>query len=184
MAALALLPVLTTNQKGAIAEARVDEGRARGALRRLPPALRGRPLRPHLRHGRHVCSASSASGRRSRVTSSFIRSYTTRRNAEGHLAQALRPRRLRRAWCVLRRDRSLLPHPLRRDRRSDAAASPARRRRRTTSSAACGWQASYEFGATLPQTSLGPIAQLGERRHGMAEVVGSIPTGSINRGRG
>jgi hypothetical protein len=36
----------------------------------------------------------------------------------------------------------------------------------------------YEFGATIAQTSLGPIAQLGERRHGMAEVVGSIPTGS------
>ena len=36
----------------------------------------------------------------------------------------------------------------------------------------------YEFGATIAQASLGPIAQLGERRHGMAEVVGSIPTGS------
>ncbi len=36
----------------------------------------------------------------------------------------------------------------------------------------------YEFGAKLPQTTLGPIAQLGERRHGMAEVVGSSPTGS------
>jgi hypothetical protein len=36
----------------------------------------------------------------------------------------------------------------------------------------------YEFGATIAQTSLGPIAQLGERRHGMAEVVGSSPTGS------
>ena len=36
----------------------------------------------------------------------------------------------------------------------------------------------YEFGATLPQTRLGPIAQLGERRHGMAEVAGSIPAGS------
>ena len=36
----------------------------------------------------------------------------------------------------------------------------------------------YEFGATIAQTSLGPIAQLGERCHGMAEVVGSSPTGS------
>ena len=26
----------------------------------------------------------------------------------------------------------------------------------------------YEFGATLSETRLGPIAQLGERRHGMA----------------
>lgn len=36
----------------------------------------------------------------------------------------------------------------------------------------------YEFGATIAQTKLGPIAQLGERCHGMAEVVGSSPTGS------
>jgi hypothetical protein len=28
-------------------------------------------------------------------------------------------------------------------------------------------------------SELGAIAQLGERRHGMAEVVGSIPTSSI-----
>ena len=41
-----------------------------------------------------------------------------------------------------------------------------------------GWHrgSDYEFGATLPQ-QLGPIAQLGERA-GMAEVVGSSPTGS------
>lgn len=37
----------------------------------------------------------------------------------------------------------------------------------------------FEFGATLAQAPLGPIAQLGERRHGMAEAVGSSPTGSI-----
>lgn len=38
------------------------------------------------------------------------------------------------------------------------------------------WARDYEFAVTLgPQ---GAIAQLGERRHGMAEVVGSSPTGS------
>ena len=36
----------------------------------------------------------------------------------------------------------------------------------------------YEFGATLLQTALGPIAQLGERRHGMAKAAGSSPAGS------
>jgi hypothetical protein len=39
------------------------------------------------------------------------------------------------------------------------------------------WAEDFEFGATLP-TYDGAIAQLGERRHGMAEVVGSSPTGS------
>ena len=36
----------------------------------------------------------------------------------------------------------------------------------------------YEFGATLPQARLGPIAQLGERRAGSAKVAGSSPAGS------
>jgi hypothetical protein len=39
------------------------------------------------------------------------------------------------------------------------------------------WARDFEFGATLRQLN-GPIAQLGERRRGTAEVVGSIPTGS------
>ena len=39
------------------------------------------------------------------------------------------------------------------------------------------WARDYEFAATLSR--YGAIAQLGERCHGMAEVVGSSPTGSI-----
>jgi hypothetical protein len=39
------------------------------------------------------------------------------------------------------------------------------------------WATDVEFAATLSQLQ-GPIAQLGERCHGMAEVVGSSPTGS------
>ena len=39
------------------------------------------------------------------------------------------------------------------------------------------WAKDYEFAARL--SAHGPIAQLGERRHGMAEAVGSSPTGSI-----
>jgi PD-(D/E)XK nuclease superfamily protein len=38
------------------------------------------------------------------------------------------------------------------------------------------WAKDFEFAATLGR--LGAIAQLGERRHGMAEVAGSIPAGS------
>ena len=36
----------------------------------------------------------------------------------------------------------------------------------------------YEFGATLRQTSQGPIAQLGERLDGIQKVAGSSPAGS------
>jgi PD-(D/E)XK endonuclease len=39
------------------------------------------------------------------------------------------------------------------------------------------WARHYEFGATLARLR-GPIAQLGERVHGMHEAVGSSPTGS------
>jgi hypothetical protein len=42
------------------------------------------------------------------------------------------------------------------------------------------WAGEYEFDATLGAS--GAVAQLGERRHGMAEVRGSIPLGSISRG--
>ena len=38
------------------------------------------------------------------------------------------------------------------------------------------WAESFEFGATL--TQFGAVAQLGERRHGMAEARGSSPLGS------
>jgi hypothetical protein len=39
------------------------------------------------------------------------------------------------------------------------------------------WAEDFEFAATLPAYD-GAIAQLGERRHGMAEVAGSSPAGS------
>ena len=43
------------------------------------------------------------------------------------------------------------------------------------------WAEDYEFGATLRR--LGPIAQLGERLHGMQEAGGSSPPGSINQSK-
>jgi hypothetical protein len=44
-------------------------------------------------------------------------------------------------------------------------------------SAGVQWAQDHELGATL-QALRGPIAQLGERVHGMHEVAGSIPAGS------
>jgi hypothetical protein len=43
--------------------------------------------------------------------------------------------------------------------------------------AGVNWARDFELRATLAKL-VGPIAQLGERCHGMAEVVGSSPTGS------
>ena len=41
------------------------------------------------------------------------------------------------------------------------------------------WADQYDFAATLGGQHLGAIAQLGERQHGMLEVTGSSPVGSI-----
>jgi hypothetical protein len=54
--------------------------------------------------------------------------------------------------------------------------APARNNQR----AGVRFASDFEFGATLPHTSLGPIAQLGERVHGMHEVAGSSPAGSTD----
>ena len=51
-------------------------------------------------------------------------------------------------------------------------------RTRNNQSRGVRWASSYEFAATLGRQQ-GAIAQLGERRHGMAEVTGSSPVGSI-----
>jgi hypothetical protein len=50
------------------------------------------------------------------------------------------------------------------------------RQSRNNQAQGINWAKDYEFAATLGP--LGAIAQLGERRHGMAEVAGSIPAGS------
>jgi hypothetical protein len=42
------------------------------------------------------------------------------------------------------------------------------------------WARDFEFEARLKQL-LGPIAQLGERRHGMAKAAGSSPAGSTQK---
>lgn len=50
---------------------------------------------------------------------------------------------------------------------------------RNNQAAGINWAKDYEFGATLrPQ---GAVAQLGERRHGMAEATGSSPVGSTDQ---
>ena len=49
---------------------------------------------------------------------------------------------------------------------------------RNNQSVGIRWAKDYEFAATL--STLGPIAQLGERRDGIAKAAGSSPAGSID----
>jgi hypothetical protein len=50
---------------------------------------------------------------------------------------------------------------------------------RNNQSAGINWAKDFEFAATLGV--LGAVAQLGERRDGIAEATGSSPVGSITR---
>jgi PD-(D/E)XK nuclease superfamily protein len=173
------LPVLTTNQKGAIAEAAVTKA-----------ALDARydVYRPSFEGGRYDLIFDTGD-RLLRVQCKWaplhgdvvvIRSYSTRRSAAGILRKpyvtgefdALA------AYCAALDRCYLIPYGA-----IDGATQlhlrlgPAKNNQQRGIRLA----SHYEFGATLPLTRLGPIAQLGERRHGMAEVVGSIPTGSTGK---
>jgi PD-(D/E)XK endonuclease len=55
--------------------------------------------------------------------------------------------------------------------------SPCRKNQR----AGINWARDFEFGATIPRLH-GPIAQLGERLDGIQKVAGSSPAGSMTRG--
>jgi PD-(D/E)XK endonuclease len=171
-----VLPVLTTNQKGAIAEAAI----ARAAL------ISGYDVyRPMFEGGRYDLIFDT-SEELLRIQYKWaplydnviiIRSYRSRRNADGLLR-----RRYERgefdalgAYCAKLDRCYLIPYDA-----IDGAVQVQPRVAPTRNNQHVGVRlaAHYEFGATLPQTQLGPIAQLGERRHGMAEVAGSIPAGS------
>jgi hypothetical protein len=52
---------------------------------------------------------------------------------------------------------------------------------RNNQAAGINWASDFEFEATLGGRTLGAIAQLGERLHGMQEVAGSSPAGSITK---
>jgi PD-(D/E)XK nuclease superfamily protein len=176
VASVPLLPVLTTNQKGAIAEAaiiKVALGRGWDVYR---PAFEG---------GRYDL-IFDMDGELGRIQCKWaplhnevivIRSYSTRRARTGLVRRtyvdgdfdylaAYSPdldRCYLLPWSVIAGGSQL-----------HLRLSRARNNQRSGVRVA----SDFEFTATLPQTRLGPIAQLGERRHGMAEVVGSSPTGS------
>ncbi len=170
------MKVLTTNQKGAIAEA---------AITKAALELGYDVYRPSIEGGRYDLIFDTGEGLR-RVQCKWaplnrevvvVRVYSTRRTATG-----LRRNRYKlgefdvlAAYCAAIDQVYAIPYEqIARASQLLLRLSPARNNQRVGVRPA----KDFEFGARLPQTSLGPIAQLGERRHGMAEVVGSSPTGS------
>ena len=168
--------MLTTNQKGAIAET---------ALAKAALEVGYDVYRPMFDGGRYDLIFDTGE-RLLRVQCKWaplrgdvvvIRSYTARRNADGLLRRpyVIGEFDVMGAYCAALDRCYLIPYDA-----INGLLQISLRTRPARNNQHLGVRVAshYEFGATLPQTQLGPIAQLGERRHGMAEVAGSIPAGS------
>ena len=171
-----LLSVLTTNQKGAIAEAAI----VKAALE-----VRYDVYRPMFEGGRYDLVFDTG-GCLLRVQCKWapldgdvlvIRSYSSRRTADGLVRRtyiagefdALAAYAPDLARCYL------IPYEV-----IDGRTQVHLRIGPTLDNQRRGIRLArdFEFGATLRQTALGPIAQLGERLDGIQKAAGSSPAGS------
>jgi PD-(D/E)XK endonuclease len=161
-----LLSVLTTNAKGAIAEA---------ALAKAALEVRYDVYRPMFEGGRYDLILDTGDTLL-RVQCKWaplhsdvvvIRSYSTRRNAEGLVRRPYVQGEFDAlgAYCEALERCYLIPYEaISGATQLHLRIAPARNNQHLGVHLA----SHYEFGATLPQTQLGPIAQLGERRDGIA----------------
>jgi hypothetical protein len=173
------LPVLTTDQKGALAEQAIAfEALTHGAGVSRPLGDERYDLvldlRPELLRVQCIWAV-----RRGDVV--VIMCRTNRRGLNGII-----PRRYGEgeidaiaAYCQANGECYLLPKELSVMRTGvQLRLSPSRNNQSTR----INWARDFELGATLMRL-LGPIAQLGERRAGSAKVAGSSPAGSIRSKR-
>ena len=173
--------MLTTNQKGATAEAAVTKAALQASYDVYRPAIEGGRYDMIFDTGERLlriqCKWAPLHGE---VV--IIRSYSTRRARSGLVRRpyihgefdALA------AYCCELDRCYLIPYES-----IDGAQQLHLRVAATKNNQRFGIRSAreYEFGAKLPQSTLGPIAQLGERSDGIRKVVGSSPTGSIGSPR-
>jgi hypothetical protein len=170
------VPELTTNQKGAIAEAAITKAAVEQGIEVYRPAVEG---------GRYDMIFALEEGRLLRVQCKWaarhddvllIRCYSCRRAIEGMRVRHYTADEID-AIAVYSPDTGrcyLIPPRLWDGHRVvHLRLKPTRNNQRRL----INWAEDYDFDATL--SALGPIAQLGERSDGIRKVVGSIPTGSI-----
>ena len=171
-----MLPVLTTNQKGVLAEAKVIVAALEHGLGVSRPIDDERydlilDLRPSLL--RVQCKWAQRVGD---VVSAHL--GTSRRGPEGLINQRYRRGEFD-AFALYCRDTDLsylLPaDQFVSNRQVHLRLAPSR----NNQSARIHWAREFEFGATLVRLS-GPIAQLGERLAGSQKVAGSSPAGSTS----
>jgi hypothetical protein len=169
-----LLSVLTTNQKGVIAEQAIALEALKQGVGVFRPLGDERydlilDLRPRLL--RVQCKWAVRSG--PVIT---IRTRRCRRGRSGLIHRQYRADEIDMiaAYCADTDRCYLLPHELSVERAAvQLRLGPCRNNQR----AGIHWARDYEFRATLPRLD-GPIAQLGERQRGTLEAAGSSPAGS------
>ncbi len=165
---------LTTDQKGALAEQAIALAALRAGVGVFRPLGDERydlifDLRPRLY--RVQCKWAARIG-----DVVVIRTRTARRARSGLVYRYYEPGEIDAvaAYCLDTDRCYLLPHALSVGRAAvQLRLAPARNNQQT----GVRWARDYEFEATIGSLP-GPIAQLGERVHGMHEVAGSIPAGS------
>ena len=171
-----MLRELTTNQKGLLAETAIMHEVAKlgfGIARPLDDEKYDLILDLGVRLLRVQCKWAVRHG-----DVVVIRCRTSRRGREGHIHRGYRPGEIDAiaAHCAELDQCYLLPTAMSVGRAAvQLRLAPARNKQR----ARVQWARDFELNGRL--TALGPIAQLGERLHGMQEAGGSSPPGSIGR---
>jgi PD-(D/E)XK nuclease superfamily protein len=167
---------MTTGQKGGIAELAIALAAVRLGVEVYRPLVEGGRYDLIFGVGRRLIRVQCKwAPREGDVV--MVRCYSCRRSRDGLLKRSYEPGEVDAfaAYCAEVDRCYFLPY----ERFSGRAhislrLSPTK----NNQSSRVNWASSFEFGATLG-ADLGAIAQLGERRHGMAEVTGSSPVGSI-----
>lgn len=174
-AAANVLPMLTTDQKGVLAEVKIAAAAVElgvGVLLPLGDERYDLVLDLHPTLLRVQCKWAV---RRDEVI--VIRCRRCRRGRDGLIHRAYAPGEIDAiaAYCQSTGACYLLPLEMSVDRAAvQLRLSPCR----NNQAAGINWARDFELEATLARLQ-GPIAQLGERRNGIAKAAGSSPAGSI-----
>ena len=165
---------MTTDQKGGIAELAITMAATKLGVEVYRPAIEG---------GRYDLIFAIGS-RLVRVQCKWaplerdvvvVRCYSSRRGRDGLLRRVYEPGEIDAyaAYCLANDTCYFLPYELfHRRTQVTLRTEPTR----NNQSLGVNWAKDFEFEATLAR--VGAVAQLGERRHGMAEATGSSPVGS------
>ncbi len=168
--------MLTTNQKGAIAEARIAAAAIECEIEVYRPVIEGGRYDMIFAIGDHLLRVQCKWAPLYNGVV-LIRGYSTRRNADGCLRRTYTADEIDAfaAYCAELDRCYFIPMNI-------VASSPQLSLRvgptRNNQQQRVRWAGDYEFAATIPLVRHGPIAQLGERLHGMQEAGGSSPPGS------